>query len=63
METRESHHIKPQSTTFKKNLIKIILLYVGLPMYLAIYSHVMFKKTQLGESREISVNNHEMTLQ
>lgn len=54
---------KPQSIIFMKNLIKILLFYVGLSMYLAIYSHIMFKKTQLGESRKISVNNHEMTLQ
>lgn len=34
---------KPQCTTFMKNLIKNLLLYVSLQMYLAIDTHIIFK--------------------
>ena len=34
---------KPQCTTFMKNLIKNLLLYVSLQMYLAIHTHIIFK--------------------
>lgn len=34
---------KPQCTTFMKNLIKNLLLYVRLQMYLAIHTHIIFK--------------------
>lgn len=35
--------LKPQCTTFMKNLIKNLLLYVSLQMYLAIHTHIIFK--------------------
>lgn len=34
---------KPQCTTFMKNLIKNLLLFVSLQMYLAIHTHIIFK--------------------
>lgn len=34
---------KPQCTTFMKNLIKNLLLYVSLQMYLVIHTHIIFK--------------------
>lgn len=34
---------KSQCTTFMKNLIKNLLLYVSLQMYLVIHTHIIFK--------------------
>ena len=52
---------KPQSTKLDKN--SFILCWSFNVSCHQFYSHVMFKKTQLGEIGKISVNNHEMTLQ
>ena len=47
-----------QCTTFMKNLIKNLLLYVSLQMYLAIHTHIIFKnfleKRTLREMRNFS---------